>query len=227
MPSKMSHQLCADGRSRRILRYAPRVTWHLRYIRKLIYTVLALTITAILVSSLLQSPDWVQVWVSAREAYGLGALTFLLASMLAGPLSFVLPWLPVRAHLILGRRALGVSAFVLAVTHVICYLGPTIYWDWRALYTPGGSWVTGLVLGTVLFVNMGVLAFTSRNDAVRWLGPKRWKKWHKSVYFILPATLIHAVFLGVDFGANRGPDVKAEADAGSLIARSEERRVGK
>src|SRR5437016_11421221 len=98
--------------------------------------------------------------------------------------------------------------------HVVCYLGPTSYWDWRALYTPGGSWVIGLALGVVLFANMAVLAFTSRNDAVRRLGPKRWKKWHKSVYLILPATLIHAVFLGIDFGVNHGPDVKAEADAG-------------
>jgi sulfoxide reductase heme-binding subunit YedZ len=184
----------------------------------LIYIALVLTVFGIGLSSILTASDSTQVWVSMRECYGLTALFLLLASMIAGPLSFVIPRLPLKAHLILGRRAIGIAAFVLATLHIICYLGPTIRSNWRALYFPGAAWVTGLLLGVPVFSIMAVLALTSRDDAVRRLGPKRWKRWHMSVYLLLPAALVHAALLGADFGLNRGPDVTAEPDSGSLIA---------
>src|SRR5258708_2525034 len=70
------------------------------------------------------------------------------------------------------------------------------------------------------FSNCFVLAFTSTNKAVRKMGPHNWKKWHRTVYLLLPLTLVHAIFLGADFGVNRGPDVKSEPDAGALIGMS-------
>jgi len=168
-------------------------------------------------SSVSDAPNPAQAWVQAREFYGLWALALLVTSMLPGPLNFVLPWLPIRGHLVLGRRALGVSAFILAVLHVACYLWPTIRRNWHELYTPGTLWIAGLALGLVLFSAMATLAYTSRNSAVRRLGPQRWKRWHRSVYVLLPAALLHAIFLGADFGLNKGPDVVAEADAGCLV----------
>ena len=105
----------------------------------------------------------------------------------------------------------------MAVLHVICYLGPTIKRDWHLFFSPGKLWIAGLILGVFLFIDMAVLAFTSRNKSVRSLVPKTWKKWHRTVYILLPLTLVHAIFVGADFGVNRGPDVKAEADAGALI----------
>ena len=191
--------------------------WHLRNIRKMTYVALALTVIWIGYSSVSDAPNAMQAWVAAREFYGLWALSLLVAAMIPGPLGFVLPWLPIRAHLVLGRRALGVSAFILAVLHVACYLGPVLYRNWHELYTPGKLWVAGLLLGLAMFIDMGILAFTSRNKAVRQLGPQRWKKWHRSVYLLLPAALVHATILGADFGVNKGPDVTAEPDAGSLV----------
>jgi DMSO/TMAO reductase YedYZ heme-binding membrane subunit len=191
--------------------------WHIRNIRNLIYAGLFAIAVGIAVVSYSSAPDATQAWVGARELYGLWALVLLLSAMVAGPLNFVLPWLPVRAHLILGRRALGVSAFVLASLHVGSYVGPTLYHDWHQLYTPGKLWVAGLLIGIPLLVDMTVLAITSRDDAVRQLGPRRWKKWHRSVYLALPIALLHGTFVGADFGVNKGPDVPGEPDAGSLI----------
>jgi DMSO/TMAO reductase YedYZ heme-binding membrane subunit len=162
--------------------------------------------------------DVYQASVTARQLFGLWALALLVASMLPGPLIFVLPWLPLKGHLTLGRRALGVSAFVLACSHVIAYLGPTTSRDWRDLYAPGPLWVSGLTLGLALFAAMTVLAFTSRDRAVRQLGPHRWKRWHRSVYVLLPLALLHATFVGADFGLNKGPDVRNAPDAGCLVA---------
>jgi DMSO/TMAO reductase YedYZ heme-binding membrane subunit len=193
------------------------VSWHIRKIRGLIYIAVFLTTVAIGASAYVQAPDLVQFWVAAREYYGMAALGFLLASVAAGPLNYVAPWLPIRAHLALGRRALGVSAFILAGIHAACYLGPTVVRNWRGLWSPGRLWISGLLLGAGLFVNMGVLAYTSRDKAVRELGPKRWKTLHRSVYIVLPGVLIHAILLGADFGVTRGPDVVTEPDDGCLI----------
>ena len=183
--------------------------WHIRNIRGLIYVGLFLTIAGIAYSS--------ASWVDARELYGLWALGLLIAAMSPGPLNFVLPWLPIRAHLMRGRRALGVSAFILAVLHMGCYLGPVIYRNWHELYTPGKLWIAGLLLGLPVSTGMTVLAFTSRDRAVRELGAHRWKKWHRTVYWILAVALLHATFLGADFGVNKGPDVPGQPDAGSLV----------
>jgi sulfoxide reductase heme-binding subunit YedZ len=183
----------------------------------MIYIALSLTIVAIAVSAGVEAPDAVQTWVSARQYFGLAALGALFASVLAAPLIFVLPWLPINAHLARGRRALGVSAFTLAAFHVVSYLGPQIRWNWHAIYSPGGLWVTGLLFGAALFAGMGRLALTSTDEAVRRLGPKRWKKLHRSVYVLVPGVLIHAILVGADFGLNRGPDVKSQPDAGCLI----------
>jgi len=191
--------------------------WHLRHIRGIIYIGLVIAIISIFVVSYQGVSEGTPVNVSVREYSGLWALALLLASMLPGPLNYVFPWLPLRGHLVLGRRALGVSAFVFAVLHVISYLGPTLATNWHELYTPGKLWGSGLMLGIPLFIDMAVLAFTSRNKAVRNMGPHKWKKWHKTVYILLPLVLVHAIFLGADFGVNHGPDVKAGSDAGALV----------
>ena len=191
--------------------------WHLQHVRGLIYAALCVTIIGIAASSFWDIKDTAQGWVGARELYGLWALGLLIAAMIPGPLTFVLPWLPLKGHLMLARRAFGVSAFVLAVLHVATYAGPVLYRNWHELYTPGRLWVAGLVLGVPLLAGMSVLAFTSRDASVRELGPKRWKMWHRTVYAMLPLALIHGAFLGADFGLNKGPDVPGEPDAGSLI----------
>jgi DMSO/TMAO reductase YedYZ heme-binding membrane subunit len=191
--------------------------WHLRNIRKLIYAALVLTIPGVAIASMWGIPDTAHAWVGARELFGLWALGLLLASMIPGPLIFVFPWIPFRGHLILARRALGISSFVMAGAHVICYLGPTLLRNWHDLLAPGALWIAGLLIGLPAFVGLAVLALTSRRSSIRDLGPHRWKRWHRLVYLLLPGVLIHATFLGADFGLNKGPDVNAEVDAGCLI----------
>jgi sulfoxide reductase heme-binding subunit YedZ len=196
----------------------PRVPWHLSYVRALIGCSAAVAWIGIAVVSWIDSPDAAQAWISARQLYGLWALALLVASMLPGPLGFVLPWLPLKAHLVLGRRAAGISAFFMAVSHAACYLGPIAYSGaWRSLYAPGVLWIAGLLIGLPVLAGLAVLASTSRATAVRSLGPRRWKRLHRMVYFLLPAALLHAIFIGTDFGLNKGPDVAGEGDAGCLF----------
>jgi DMSO/TMAO reductase YedYZ heme-binding membrane subunit len=157
--------------------------------------------------------------VAAREMYGLTALGFLFASVLIGPLTAVFVRLPqaLRGWLIARRRAVGVSAFALASCHVLCYLLPVLGRSWRELYKPGVLWCIGLGLGFLAASDLAVLAWTSRDNSVRALGGKRWKRLHRTVYLVVPVALLHALIVGSDFGFSHPPDVTAEPDAGSLV----------
>jgi DMSO/TMAO reductase YedYZ heme-binding membrane subunit len=166
----------------------------------------------------IDTPTTSQAWVEARQLYGLWALGLLVASMIPGPLAYVLPWNPVNGHLVLGRRAFGVCGFACAVLHASCFLVPLVAArDWPRLYQPGAAWIVGLVCAVPLLAIMAALAATSANRAVRAIGPRRWKRWHRLVYALLPSALVHAVCMGSDFGFNKAPDVPGEADAGCLV----------
>ena len=133
---------------------------------------------------------------------------FLLAAMLVGPLTATIPRLPMKAHLVLARRAIGVSSFVFAAAHVAAFIVPILRRNWREIYAPGTAWIIGLSLGLTTLVTMMLLALTSRDRMVVRLGGRRWKRLHQLTYAILPLVLIHALLLGSDFGLNRAPDVK-------------------
>ncbi len=191
--------------------------WHFRLARILIYAGAASAGVCVVVSCAWGETDAGRILVATRQLFGLWALGLLLASMLLGPLTSVLPWLPFKSSLMYGRRAVGVSALIFALLHVGTYLASVLRRDWRELYTPGVLWVAGLVLGLLAVLDMIALGVTSRDAAVKRMGGRRWKQLHRSIYALLVVVLIHAVFVGADFGVNHGPDVSAEADFGALI----------
>ena len=197
-----------------------RPAWHLRHVRWLIYAALLAAALAIPAVCALDAPNRVQLWVASRQLYGLWALSLLLAAMLIGPLTYVLPGLPAKAHLVLGRRALGIGAFGLGACHGLAYLVPVGLRDWRELLAPGVAWWLGLGLGATALATLGVLTFTSTDHQLIQVGPQRWKRWQESVYWVLPLVLTHAVLLGADFGMNKAPDVQADPDSGALLGMS-------
>jgi DMSO/TMAO reductase YedYZ heme-binding membrane subunit len=163
------------------------------------------------------APEFGAALVEARQLYGLWALAFLLASMIIGPLASVLPWLPLKAPLMYARRAVGVSALGFATLHVTAYIWSVGRRNRHEFYTPGVLWVIGLTLGLIAIADMSALGLTSRDAAVKRMGGKRWKRLHRTVYIVVWVILLHALFVGADFGLNRGPDVRGNADFGSLI----------
>lgn len=192
--------------------------WHFRFARVLIYFGALVAAVAVCISAKWGESDLGQTLVTARQLYGLWALGLLLASMLLGPLTSVLPWMPFKASLMYGRRAAGVSALLFALLHVAVYAWSLLRWGWRAFYTPGLLWVIGLALGIVVLADMFALGFTSRDGAVKSMGGRTWKRLHRTVYAALGLVLLHAILVGADFGLTHAPDVKGQADVGSLIA---------
>ena len=189
--------------------------WMLQNLTTLVSVAVAGTVLGIgLVSAF--EPTTADAFVAARQLYGLTALGVLLGACLIGPLASVFTHMPLKRVLLAGRRAIGVSAFVIAIPHVACYLGPVLLHNWRDLYEPGLLWVIGLVLGLLALFDLSVLAWTSRDAAVMTMGGKRWKRLHRTVYIVTPILFLHALFVGTDFGLVTPPN--GEADYGSLIA---------
>jgi DMSO/TMAO reductase YedYZ heme-binding membrane subunit len=191
--------------------------WHFRHARGIVYLCAAASAIAVAAVSATDSPHPGSKLVTARQLYGLWALGTLLASMLIGPLTSVLPWLPFKPSLLYSRRAVGITAIGFAALHVAAYVWTLSRRTWRELYTPGPLWVAGLILGTVALADLLALGLTSTDAAVKRMGGRRWKRLHRTTYALLPLLLLHAIAIGADFGVNRAPDVSASPDAGALI----------
>jgi methionine sulfoxide reductase heme-binding subunit len=191
--------------------------WHLRYARALIAVGATVAAVAIASSAWWSNAGIGHALVDARQLFGLWALGFLLASILLGPLTSVLPWIPFKSSLMFGRRAVGISALVFAGFHVAAYVWSVGRRHWSELYMPGSLWIIGLILGLIALADLVALGVTSRDTSVKRMGGKNWKRLHRTIYFALVVVLLHAFLVGADFGFNHGPDVTGDADYGSLI----------
>ena len=124
-------------------------------------------------------------WKFVLLHLGFMASVFLVVVLMLTPLRVLFPQSAVVQALNRHRRLIGVSAFGYALVHFIVhvlyeggfeFIGATFK---TALTKP--FLITGMIALTLLLV----LAITSLNAAVRWLGGKAWKNLHRLVY---PAT---------------------------------------
>ncbi len=191
------------------------VIWLKRHATHATSVFTALVLVAIALASS-DEANTAEAWLSARQLSGLTAYAFLMGSALIGPAAGVLTRLPAKSVWIAARRAVGVSAFVLALMHAGCYLVPTVALSWRGMFTPGWRWVIGLALGSIAFADLLVLTWTSRDAAVKRLGGQRWKRLHRTIYIAVLVVFAHAVLIGSDFGFRSNADAP-EPDVGSLV----------
>ena len=118
--------------------------WHFRYARMLIGIGATVAAVSIVFSACWGESDFGHFLVNARQLFGLWALGLLLASILLGPLTSVLPWMPFKSSLMFGRRAVGIAALAFAGLHVAAYLWSVGRRHWNELYTPGILWLDAL-----------------------------------------------------------------------------------
>jgi sulfoxide reductase heme-binding subunit YedZ len=88
------------------------------------------------------------------------------------------------------RRTLGVSTFVYACLHMLCYAwfdqGLALDDIWRDILKRPFIW-----LGFGGLLAMLPLALTSFNAAIRWMGVKRWQTLHRLVYAVAVLAVLH------------------------------------
>jgi sulfoxide reductase heme-binding subunit YedZ len=114
------------------------------------------------------------------------------------------------------RRTLGVTTFVYACLHMLCYawFDQGLAFDdiWRDILKRPFIW-----LGFGGLLAMLPLALTSFNAAIRWMGVKRWQTLHRLVYATAVLAVLH--FFWMRAGKNDFAEVGVYAAIlGSLLA---------
>ncbi len=116
------------------------------------------------------------------------------------------------------RRMLGVYTFCYALLHLLCYSGFDMGFDWSEIARDVAK-RPFILVGMCMFVLLLLLAATSFNRAIRWLGARRWQQLHRSVYLIALLALLH--FFWMRAGKNDFAEVAVYAAiiAALLLAR--------
>jgi sulfoxide reductase heme-binding subunit YedZ len=134
------------------------------------------------------------------RATGDWTLRFLCLTLAITPLRQFLGW-PELARF---RRLLGLLTYFYVLLHLLCYSWLDMGFDWadtvRDITKRPFIW-----LGFGAFVLLTLLAATSLNRAVRWLGSKRWQRLHQSVYAVAALSLLH--FFWMRTGKNNFTEV--------------------
>ena len=102
---------------------------------------------------------------------------------------------PLRVQLTLPelarfRRGLGLLTFFYAFMHALCYSLLDMELVWNDILNDIVK-RPFILVGTLSFVLLSMLAATSFNRAVKALGAKRWRKLHQVVYVIAGLAILH------------------------------------
>lgn len=121
------------------------------------------------------------------EYIGLSATYLFVAVLMITPLRRIFPKSPIVKSLAFHRRQIGVSVFIYALLHFLIYYAYTGSWaefvkDWSKLF---------ILSGLAGFLLLLLLALTSNNRSVRFLGAKNWKRIHRLAYLIMFLLIYH------------------------------------
>jgi sulfoxide reductase heme-binding subunit YedZ len=102
---------------------------------------------------------------------------------------------PLRVQLTLPelarfRRGLGLLTFFYAFMHALCYSLLDMEMVWNDILNDIVK-RPFILVGTLSFVLLSMLAATSFNRAVKAMGAKRWRKLHQVVYVIAGLAILH------------------------------------
>ncbi len=119
----------------------------------------------------------------ATGDWGLRSLCLTLAIT---PLRVQLGW----PELVRFRRLLGLLTFGYASLHLVCYAWFDMGLDWPDIVRdiPKRPFV---LVGTLAFPLLTLMAATSWNGAIRRLGARRWQVLHRSVYAVAVLAVLH------------------------------------
>ena len=120
------------------------------------------------------------------RATGDWTLRGLCLALAVTPLRVQLGW-PELARF---RRLLGLLTFGYASLHLLCYAGFDMGLDWADIVhdIPKRPFV---LVGSLAFALLALMAATSWNGAIRRLGARRWQALHRSVYAVAVLAVLH------------------------------------
>lgn len=117
---------------------------------------------------------------------GLWALRFVCLALAVTPLRVWLGWNRLAAY----RRMLGLYAFFYGSLHWLCYLLLDMGLDWAAVLEDLAK-RPFILVGTLAWGILLVLAVTSIPRLIRRMGGKRWQTLHRAVYVAAALAVLH------------------------------------
>lgn len=152
------------------------------------------------------------VWGAANDALGANPAEYLIRAtgeLGLRMLCLTLAVTPLRQQFQLHalarvRRMLGLFVFFYAVLHALCYAWLDMGFEWMDIATDIAK-RPFILVGFISAVLLTVLAITSLQKAVFWLGAKRWQQLHRAVYLIAGLVLLH--FFWMRAGKNNFAEV--------------------
>lgn len=117
---------------------------------------------------------------------GLWALRFVCLALAVTPLRVWLGWNRLAAY----RRMLGLYAFFYGSLHWLCYLLLDMGLDWAAVLEDLAK-RPFILVGTLVWGILLVLAVTSIPRLIRRMGGKRWQALHRAVYAAAALAVLH------------------------------------
>lgn len=117
---------------------------------------------------------------------GLWALRFVCLALAVTPLRVWLGWTRLAAY----RRMLGLYAFFYGSLHWLCYLLLDMGLDWAAVLEDLAK-RPFILVGTLAWGILLVLAVTSIPRLIRRMGGKRWQALHRAVYAAAALAVLH------------------------------------
>lgn len=121
---------------------------------------------------------------------GLWALRGLLLTLVLTPLRKLTRWHSVVRF----RRTLGLCTFFYAALHFSIYLVLDRQLDWLEISADLGK-RPYIIVGFTALVLLSLLAATSFNRAIKWLGGARWQQLHSLVYPAAALAVLHFAWL--------------------------------
>ena len=167
--------------------------------RHLFVGILAIYLTFLFWNSHYEWDDDMRLW----RAFGDAGYSLLFVTLIIGPASKIWP----RINLLLTwRREFGIWFAVMASAHGILIANGWAHWDAAKFF--GYEFVPQLdrivrlepgfglanTLGFVAFLWIAILAFTSSDRAMRWLGASSWKWIHTGSHIVFYLVAIHTSY---------------------------------
>ncbi len=120
------------------------------------------------------------------RATGDWTLRFLCLVLAVTPLRMMLAW----AALLRLRRMLGLFVYFYVLLHLLSYAWFDMGFDLEDIARDIGK-RPFILVGFSGFTLLTLLALTSFNRAVRWLGAARWQALHRAVYAVAMLAVLH------------------------------------
>lgn len=128
--------------------------------------------------------------------YGLSALFGLYLVLLIGLTRVYFPKLSINGLLLHASRGFGLSTFLFVCLHVLSAFFANLDGKLNALSFLSVRHQIALSFSSVAFIILLLMASTSVDRVIAWMGFSRWKKLHRFVHLAVILILFHAFLIG-------------------------------